>query len=73
LIVWRARATAFQEEAGESEPATIVSADKTGFTIACSGPSFLRIEELQIEGKRRVEARDFLNGARLGVGDTIKD
>jgi methionyl-tRNA formyltransferase len=73
LILWRARATDFQESygSGQIEPATIVSADNSGFTIACAGPSFLRIEELQIEGKRRVAARDFLNGARLDVGDTI--
>lgn len=79
LILWRARETAFQETGFQQdaadgiEPATIVDADKIGFTIACNGPSFLRIEELQIEGKRRVAARDFLNGARLSVGDKIND
>lgn len=73
LILWRAQETVFQEEVREIEPATIVDADKSGFTIACSGPTFLRVEELQIEGKRRTGARDFLNGARLGVGDKIKD
>ena len=71
LIIWRARETNF-EGAGEIEPATIASADNTSFTIACAGQTFLRVEELQIEGKRRVGARDFLNGARLGVGDKTK-
>ncbi len=72
LILWRARETNFQE-AGQIEPATIADADNSGFTIACAGRSFLRVEELQIEGKRRHAARDFLNGARLGVGDRIID
>ena len=72
LILWRARETGFQDT-GRIEPATIVGADNAGFTIACAGPSFLRIEELQIEGKRRVAARDFLNGARLGVGHRLID
>ena len=70
LIIWRAAVS--QEEIGEADPATIVSVDKSGFTIACSGATFLRVEELQIEGKRRTSARDFLNGARLGAGDKIK-
>jgi methionyl-tRNA formyltransferase len=79
LILWQARETAFQERGFQEasteriEPATIVDADKTSFTMACNGPSFLRVEELQIEGKRRVAARDFLNGSRLGVGVKIKD
>ena len=74
LILWRAMETSFQQANDEQvETATIVDADKTGFTIACNGRSFLRIEELQIEGKRRVAARDFLNGARLGAGDKITD
>jgi methionyl-tRNA formyltransferase len=72
LIIWRAQETSFQGT-GQAEPATITGADSSAFTIACAGHSFLRVEELQIEGKRRVAARDFLNGARLIVGDKIID
>ena len=36
-----------------------------------SGPTALVIEDIQIEGKRRVSARDFANGARLKPGDRI--
>ena len=37
------------------------------------GATFLHIGEVQVEGKRRIAARDFLNGSRLGVGDCISD
>jgi len=40
-------------------------------TIACAGSSAMRIEEIQIEGKRRMTAREFVNGARLKAGDRI--
>jgi methionyl-tRNA formyltransferase len=72
LILWRARevpATGL-EKAG---PATITAIEKSGMTIACAGPTALQIEEIQVEGKRRVAARDFANGMRLAVGDLIAD
>ena len=56
-----------------AQPSAIVAMDKSGITIACAGPSLLRLEELQIEGKRRMSARDFANGMRLNVGDQIAD
>ncbi|MCA1628608.1 MAG: hypothetical protein LC742_11690 [Acidobacteria bacterium] len=37
--------------------------------IACGGESALRVHELQLEGKRRMNARDFLNGMRVQVGE----
>lgn len=71
LIIWRAR----EDEAlpASAAPATITATGKSGFTVACAGGSALLIEELQIEGKRRTPARDFLNGARLSTGDAISD
>jgi methionyl-tRNA formyltransferase len=70
LIFWRAREVSPTETA---EPATIVGVDETGFTISCAGPSALHVEQLQVEGKRRTAARDFLNGQRVGKGDRLKD
>jgi methionyl-tRNA formyltransferase len=76
LIIWRAKdvkETGTISDAQETKPATILSADKSGFVIACAHRSALHIVEVQIEGKRRTTARDFLNGARLTVGDRIAD
>jgi len=54
-----------------AEPGTILNIDESGITVACSGLSALLIEEVQVEGKRRVSAREFANGARLKSGDRI--
>lgn len=73
LMIWRARSADVDDLNDGVLPATITSIEKTGFVISCAGPSALLIEELQIEGKRRVAARDFINGMRLGVGSRISD
>lgn len=66
LTIWRAHDAPTQRVAGvAAEPGTILNIDDSGITIACSGSSALLIEEVQVEGKRRVSAREFANGARL--------
>ena len=70
LIIWRAtEATGPKSETNES--GTILSADQSGVAVACGANTVLRIEEIQVEGKRRMPARDFINGARLKAGDRI--
>lgn len=75
LIVWRAHASGETQAAGEltCEPATIIGMNKTGMTVACGGSTALHIEELQIEGKRRLPAREVANGLRLTAGQRISD
>lgn len=70
LILWKAREVDFQHHA---EPATIIRMEKSGVAVACAAETALVIEEIQIEGKRRVSAKDFINGSRLMVGDRIAD
>jgi methionyl-tRNA formyltransferase len=72
LMLWKARGVSFDFQQ-TVEPATIISLDKSGFTVACADATALHIEEIQIEGKRRVSAKDFINGARLATGDRIAD
>lgn len=52
---------------GTGKPGTVLKADREGIEIACSGGS-LFIEELQLEGKKRLTAADFLAGCRLAPG-----
>jgi methionyl-tRNA formyltransferase len=68
IIIWRAVEVALPAETSSATPGTIASLDKSAFTASCGGNSALRIEELQVEGKRRSGARDFINGMRLEVG-----
>jgi methionyl-tRNA formyltransferase len=47
----------------------IVSAHGDELIVACGNETFLQIEEVQLEGKRRMSVRDFLNGAKIKVGE----
>lgn len=73
LMIWRAQALPDNQISNTTAPATITAVEKTGFVISCAEASSLLVEEIQVEGKRRVAARDFINGMRLGVGDRITD
>jgi methionyl-tRNA formyltransferase len=76
LIFWRAteisrddiKTTLHQS----TEPARIAAIDKSGFVVSCAGATLLHVEEVQLEGKRRVPSRDFLNGSRLSAGDSLQ-
>jgi methionyl-tRNA formyltransferase len=58
-------------ETGEGEPGTVVSAGADGVRIAC-GEGILLVRELQLPGKRRLAARDFLQGKPLPPGTTLE-
>ena len=76
LTIWRANdvpeSVSHSASAFAAEPGTILNIDEPGITVVCSGSSALLIQEVQVEGKRRVSAREFANGARLKPGDRIK-
>ena len=46
------------------EPGTVISEDKDSFVIA-TGEKGLKVNELQLEGKKRMKAADFLNGRSI--------
>lgn len=59
---------------GEQEilkPGTVLSADSDGISVKC-GVGVLRIEELQLPGKKRTNAADFIRGHRIEVGEMFK-
>ncbi|WP_321389516.1 methionyl-tRNA formyltransferase [uncultured Desulfuromusa sp.] len=53
------------------EPGTILSADKAGVCVAC-GAGALNIGELQLPGKKRLSAMNFLSGRPLFVGTQLE-
>ena len=53
------------DETSELEPGLIVSCKK-GITVAC-GKGLLKIKELQVSGKKRMDAQSYLNGAKLDL------
>lgn len=40
---------------------------------ACGAATTLELESVQLEGRKRVSAKEFVNGARLGQGDAFGD
>lgn len=74
LTIWKASA-AFVPD-GElainpPESGTIIDAFKDHIFVYCRGAILLAIEELQIEGKKRMATRDFLNGIKLQPGEKL--
>lgn len=53
-----------------AHPGEIIGISKEGIAVA-TGKGSLSIEELQIEGKRRVKAEEFIAGHKISVGDRL--
>ena len=53
------------------KPGQIIEARGDRLIIACGDATALRVTELQMEGSRRVTARDFLNGNHIEVGELL--
>ena len=53
------------DETSELEPGLIVNCKK-GITVSC-GKGLLKIKELQVSGKKRMDAQSYLNGAKLDL------
>lgn len=69
LKIWAARAVELQ---GAAPPSPGALDQREGRLIAgAGGKTALEILELQLEGRARVRARDFLNGVRLREGETL--
>src|SRR6202171_6336059 len=70
LIIWRAEAE--PSAVPEMAAATIVAAHGDELVVSCAGTTQLRLLEVQPEAKRRMVARDFLNGMRVQVGERFE-
>lgn len=67
LKLWRAEVLS---EVTEGKPGTVVSVEKDSFTVQ-TGSGCLRILELQLEGKKRMDAGSFLRGVKIEKGDVL--
>jgi methionyl-tRNA formyltransferase len=70
LQIWAARPAAGSAQAA-SQPGTL-EAQSGKLIIACGVGTRLEVTELQMEGRKRVSARDFLNGVRLLPGEKVE-
>ena len=72
MKLWKANVLSGQMEASSKEayaPGTVVSLD--GGICVQTGDGILQITELQLEGKKRMDAAAFLRGAHVAVGDML--
>jgi methionyl-tRNA formyltransferase len=69
LTIWRS--AVFGAEHPVAAPGEIIAASGETLLVFCGGDSVLKIEELQLEGKRRMGVRDFINGVKPSVGDNL--
>ena len=67
LHVW---AAAVSPRASELEPGTL-AAERGKLFVACGQGTQLEVKELQVEGRKRLAAHDFLNGVHLKPGERL--
>ncbi|HEV7397793.1 MAG TPA: methionyl-tRNA formyltransferase [Pyrinomonadaceae bacterium] len=69
LIIWNAEVA--NSDVDVFYPGDVVAAHGDELIIQCGGVSQLLLTEVQPEGKRRMSARDYLNGGHLDLGDKL--
>lgn len=67
LKVWK---SAVAEEDANAAPGTVVGCGKEGIRVAC-GEGVLLLTEVQLEGKKRMEAETFLRGCPVETGSVL--
>lgn len=70
LTIWKAAEAAGGEWKAENS-GEVTEAKGGELIVGCGNETFLRIEELQLEGKKRMAARDFLNGIKVRIGEKL--
>ncbi len=68
LTVWKSRVESRESRVESGE---ILEAKGDKFLVGCGQNSVLLVEELQLEGKRRMSNRDFLNGIKVQAGEKL--
>lgn len=70
LKVWKAAVE--QKASGQEEPGTVTGTDKEGIHVTCGHDSLI-LKEIQLEGKKRMDAAAFLRGYPIETGTMLKD
>lgn len=71
LKVWES-SVAEDTDASGLEPGTVVKTDKNGIYVAC-GQGVLVLSQVQLEGKKRMDADAFLRGCKIDAGSRFMD
>jgi methionyl-tRNA formyltransferase len=68
LKIWKAQLVSDEDE--PAEPGTVTAVEKNSFIVQ-AGNGKLRILEVQLQGKKRMETGSFLRGVKLEKGDVL--
>ena len=69
LKVWKSRA---DEKCSGKTPGTVILTDKEGIHVACKDGTLI-LTEVQLEGKKRMDAEAFLRGYHIEAGSRFTD
>jgi methionyl-tRNA formyltransferase len=67
LTIWSADLT--ENPNSNAAPGEVIVADRKDLVVSCGEDTALRLIEVQPEARKRIPARDFINGMHLKVGD----
>lgn len=70
LKIYKAKVSSGVLEFSSYRPGEIISVSKEGISVV-TGKDNLTIEELQIEGKRRMSVEEFIAGHKICIGETL--
>jgi methionyl-tRNA formyltransferase len=70
LHIWLASRPRSEEKSSQA-PGTIVW-DRATLKIVCGGESVLNVQEVQMEGRKRLSTREFLNGVKVAAGERVE-
>ena len=66
LTIWRAEVAT---SPGFGTPGEVVVSQRDDLIVQCGGETALRLIEVQPEARKRIGAREFINGLRVKIGD----
>ncbi len=70
LKLWKTSIDITQDNDALPTPGTVIRTDRSSVYVS-TGDGVLRIDELQLEGKKRMSVRDFLLGQHMNAGDRL--
>lgn len=70
LKIWDADVVCADNKDNNAECGEIISVDSNSFTVRC-GKDALKVNEVQLEGKKRMNTADFLRGYKLKQGQKL--
>jgi len=72
LKLYKAKVLEFLSSGVLGSPGEIIQVSKGGIIVATGGGN-LQIEELQLEGKRRMKVEEFIRGNKICVGEVFRE